>query len=227
MASITPSAFAQAALSQTMPTDPEYINRELAKGKGQINVPVVGTPFLMPYWSRGSVLMTTGNVPQPWLKYDLAKGRLLWRRSPADSLELDTSLITEFSLADSLHGKTYTYRRYLSARIASLALRTAFFEVNYDEGKSALLRRRTRTLFSGNNGPSLTGRQASKWLDTSTFFLKHSDNVIDPVKLNAKSVLAVLGKEKAPRLSAFATREGLDLSQQADVVKLLKYYDSL
>lgn len=221
------SAFGQAALSPVVATDPEYINRELAKGKGNTGIPAVGTPFLMPYWSRGNVLMTTGRVPSPWLKYDLAKERLLWRRAANDSLELDTSLITEFSLADSLQGKTYTYRRYLSARIASFTLRTAFFEVKYDEGKSALLRRRTRTLFGGNNGPSLAGRQAGKWQEVSTFYLKHADNVIEPVKLNSKAVLATLGKEKAPLLSAYAARERLDLSQEADVVKLLKYYDSL
>ncbi|OGX85759.1 hypothetical protein [Hymenobacter glacialis] len=227
VAAATPVAFAQAALSPVVATDPEYINRELAKGKGHSNMAADGTPFLMPYWSRGNVLMTTGRVPRPWLKYDLAKDRLLWRRSPTDSLELDTSLVTEFSLADSLRGKIYTYRRYLAARIASYPLRTAFFEVNYDEGKSALLRRRTRTILGGSNGPSLAGRQAGKWEETSTFYLKNSDNVIEPVKLNAKAVLTTLGKAKAPLLTAYVTRERLDLSQETDVVKLLRYYDSL
>ena len=228
VATTTPAAFAQASLNPMLASNPDYINRELAKGKGQFNnMPVAGTPFLVPYWSRGHVRMTTGNVSRPWLKYDLAKNRLLWRRTATDSLELDTSLITEFSLADSIRGTAYTYRRYLATRIANLALRTVFFEVSYDEGKAALLRRRTRTLLSSSTGSSLAGRQASKWQEANTFYLKRSDNVIEPVKLNTKSVLTALGQERAPLLAAYATREGLDLSQPADVVKLLKYYDSL
>lgn len=227
VAAAAPAAVAQAALSQVLPTDPEYINRELAKGKGRINMLAAGTPFLMPYWSRGNVQMTTGRVPRPWLKYDLAKERLLWRRSPNDSLELDTSLVTEFSLADSLRAKIYTYRRYLAARIASVPLRTAFFEVTYDEGKSALLRRRTRTVIGSSGSGSLAGNQAGKWQETSTFYLKNADNAIDPVKLNAKAVLAALGRSKAPLLTAYIDRERLNLSQETDVVKLLRYYDTL
>lgn len=221
------TAFAQGAISPTAPTDAEVLNRELAQGKGNLTSNIAGTQFLLPYWTRGTVKMTTGTVPRPWLKYDVAGERLLWRRPTGDSLELNTNEVTEFSLGDSVHGKTYTYRRYLAAKIENLALRTAFFEVCYDDGHAALLRRRNRVLFHGNNGPSLAGRPGDKWIETITYFIKRTDNVVEPVRLNAKSILAALGKEKAPTLTAYATREHLKLSGEMDVVKLLKYYDTL
>ena len=221
------AALAQGAISATAPTDADVLNRELAKGKGQLAaVPTTGSSFLLPYWAHGNVVMTSGTVPQPWLKYDLGNDQLLWRRPAGDSLELDTSEITEFSLADT-RNKTYLFRRYLTAKIENLALRTAFFEVRYDAGRAALLSRHSRTLLHGNNGPSLAGRTSDRWVETTSYFVKRTDNVVEPIRLNAKSIIVALGKEKAPALQAYATREQLNLSEEADVVKLLKYYETL
>lgn len=221
------TAFAQGAISATAPTNAEVVNHQLAQGKGNLTLNTSGNRFLLPYWTRGNVKMTTGTVPRPWLKYDVAGERLLWRRPAGDSLELNTNEIAEFSLGDSLRGKAYTYRRYLTARIENVALRTAFFEVRYDAGHAALLLRRNRMLFHNNNGPSLEGRPGDKWIETITYFVKRTDNVIEPVRLSSKSILGALGKEKAAPLNAYVTSEHLKLSEEADVVKLLKYYDTL
>ena len=221
------TALAQGTNRTTEPTNADVVNRALARGKGNVDINVTGSQFLLPYWTRGNVKMPSGAVPRPWLKYDLAGERLLWRRPTGDSLQLNTDQMTEFSLRDSLRGKTYTYRRYLTARIAPLPLRTAFFEVLYDAGHSALLRRCTRVLFHGSNGPSLESHPESKWMETNVFYLKHGDNIIDPVRLKEKSVLTTLGSEKEPALSAYTFREHLNLSKEADVIKLLQYYDTL
>ena len=64
-------------------------------------------------------------------------------------------------------------------------------------------------------------------METNVFYLKHDDNIIDPVRLKEKSVLTTLGSEKGPALSAYTVREHLNLSKEADVIKLLQYYDTL
>lgn len=207
-------------------TDNEALNRALYRVKDN-SANVVGTPFLLPYWTRGRVQLTTGTVPSPWLKYDVASSRLLWRRPAGDSLELDTNPIMEFSLGDSLRGEKHVFRRYLTAKMANPQLRTAFFEVRYDAGRSALLRRRTRQLYQSGNRASLTAKNASKWQETVLYYLRRTDDVIEPVRLHPKAVLAALGPDHAPALQAYAARERLDLSTEADVVKLLKYYDTL
>ena len=207
-------------------SDYETVNRALYRVRS--NAPAVtGTPFLLPYWTRGYVKMTTGTVANPWLKYDLANDRLLGRRPAGDSLELDTNPITGFSLGDSLRGERHTFRRYLTSKMADPLLRTAFFEVGYDAGRSALLKRRSRVLYHDSNRPSLTANRLNKWQEMTLFYLKTTDNTIEPVRLIPKAILAVLGKAKAPALQAYITRESLDLSAEADLVKLLKYYDTL
>lgn len=220
------AAVAQGTAGVAGTSDYETLNRALYRVKGR-STNVVGTPFLLPYWTRGNVKMTTGTVPNPWLKYDVAGDRLLWRRPAGDSLELDTNSMTEFSLGDSARGEKHLYRRYLTSRMADPLLRTAFFEVGYDAGRSALLKRRTRLLYHDSNRPSLTTNNVSKWQDGTMYYLKRADNVIEPIRLSSKAVLAVLGKAQAPALQAYITRENLDLSTEADLVKLLKYYDSL
>ena len=223
---LSTAAVAQGSAGVAGTSDYETLNRALYRVKGRSSN-VVGTPFLLPYWTRGNVKMTTGTVPNPWLKYDLASNRLLWRRPTGDSLELDTNSMTEFSFGDSLRGEKHVFRRYLASKMADPLLRTAFFEVGYDAGRSALLKRRTRLLYHDSNRPSLTANNVSKWQDGTLYYLKRADNVIEPIRLNSKAVLAVLGSEKAPALQAHATREGLDLSTEAGVIKLLQYYDTL
>ena len=207
-------------------SDNEALNRALYRVKGRA-ADVVGTPFLIPFWTRGNVRMTTGTVPNPWLKYDVAGDRLLWRRPTGDSLELNTNAMTEFSFGDSLRGERHVFRRYLTSKIADPLLRTAFFEVGYDAGRSALLKRRTRLLHHDSTRPSLTVRGTSKWQENTLFYLKRADDVIEPIRLTTKAVLAALGKTNAPVLQAYMARENLDLSTETDVVKLLKYYDTL
>ena len=207
-------------------SDNEAINRALYRVKGRA-ADVVGTPFLIPFWTRGNVRMTTGTVPNPWLKYDVAGDRLLWRRPTGDSLELNTNAMTEFSFGDSLRGERHVFRRYLTSKMADPLLRTAFFEVGYDAGRSALLKRRTRLLHHDSARPSLTAKGTSKWQENTLFYLKRTDDVIEPIRLTTKAVLAALGKTNAPVLQAYMARENLDLSTETDVVKLLKYYDTL
>lgn len=223
---LSTAAMAQSSGGVAATSDNEALNRALYRVKGR-SADVVGTPFLLPFWTRGNVKTTSGAVPRPWLKYDLAGERLLWRRPTGDSLELDTNTITEFSLGDSLRGERHVFRRYLTSKIADPLLRTAFFEVGYDGGRSALLKRRSRLLYHDITRPSLTAKNTSKWQETTLYYLKRGDNVIEPIRLNPKAVLAALGKDKAPVLQAYAAREGLDLSTETDVVKLLQYYDTL
>jgi hypothetical protein len=204
----------------------EYVNHVLASGKGSTS-PLAGGSLLLPYWSRGRLVLASGTVLRPWLKLDLAGQRLLWRRPGGDSLELDTKDVREFVVPDSVSGQTYTYRRYLSARVEQLALRTVFYEVRYDAGGAALLRRRERIPARGSSAPSVLGRQGGQWREITRFYLKRADDRLVPVELNPKAVLAALEPEHAPALTAYARREQLLLTTEADVVRLLQYYDTL
>lgn len=226
------AAPAQVLINQAKPTNLEYLNRELALGKGQVTEAVRGSSFVLPHWAPGRILMLNGATKAADLKFDLADNRLLWRRPAGDSLELFTEQIREFSLGDSLGaaplGGRYVFRRYLDARIRDYPLRTQFFEVCYDEaGPAGLLRQRTRTVLSGSASPSLTRRRSATWGEQSVYFLRLPGNVIEPVRLTDKAVLAALGPARAAALTAYVAQQGLRLSQEADVVRLLRYYNAL
>lgn len=214
--------------SITAPSNLEVISQALAKGKGAVaNLDVQGTPFVTPAWTLGRVQTVNGPVQKVWLKYDLSTDQLLWRRPAGDSLELNTAQIREFVLGDSLKGSRVVVRRYLNARIESLPLRTAFFEVRYDAGKSALLSQRTKRVVRSGGGPSLTEGRPPRWQESTEYFLKRHDNVILPVRLGEKNVLEALGNDQAPALAAYVKRERLTLRKDADVARLLAYYDTL
>lgn len=216
-------------IGTTKPSALEFIGRQLDRGvPSKSATAVVGTPFTIAQWAPGRVLTTNGSVGPVWLKYNLASNQLLWRRAAGDSLELNTSQVNEFALGDSLKGSRTTYRRYLTARIEDLNLRTAFFEVCYDGGRSALLRQRTKQFTAGGGGsPSLTEGRPAAWQEVSQYFVKRADNIVLPVRLKEKAVLEALGSDHALELMAYTKREHLSLGKQADVAKLLRYYDTL
>lgn len=224
-----PARAQQVGRGMTAPTNMEYISQRLEEKKGIKNlVEVQGTPLLLPYWTRGRVLTSNGPVNAVWLKYNLASGQLLWRRPAGDSLEINTIGVIEFTLGDSLHRGKTTFRRYLTARTQNLALRTAFFEVVYDAGKSALLCQRTKELTQlGSSSPSLTAARPPSWRGQSQFFIKRTDNILSPVRLTEKSILAALAAPSAPALTTYAKQNHLSFRQEADVAKLLAYYDTL
>ena len=213
----------------TAPTNLEYVGRQMDKGLGARRaMNVVGTPFVSPYWTLGSVQTLKGPVPRAWLKYDLVSGALLWRRPAGDSLDLDTEQITEFTLGDSLRGSRATFRRYLTARVEEYTLRTKFFEVRFDGGYSALLRQRTKQISHSSGGPSLTEARPDTWQESSRYFIKRHDNTIIPLRhLNTKGIFEVLESDKVPTLTAYVKQEHLSLSKEEDIIKMLRYYDTL
>ncbi len=219
----------QVGRGTTKPTDLEFVSQQLESGKGTTALTgVQGTPLLASNWTPGRVLTANGPVGPVWLKYNLATGQLLWRRPAGDSLEVNTSQINEFTLGDPLRGNAATFRRYLTARIEALRLRTIFFEVRYDGGRSALLRQRSKNVVrSSSSGPSLTEDRPPSWQESSQYFVKRTDNVVLPVRLNEKSLLEALGPAQVSALTAYAKREHLTLKREGDVTRLLAYYDTL
>ena len=223
------TAQAQITRGGTARSDLEVISQQLGGGKGMKSVgEATGTPLLLPYWTQGRVLTINGPVGPVWLKYNLVSGELLWRRPAGDSLEVNTAQVKEFTLGDSLRGNRATFRRYLAARMEEPALRTTFFEVCYDAGRSALLRQRTKQLaYATSAGPSLTESRPPAWQASAQYFVKRTDNTILPVRLTEKAVLEALGPAQMPALAAYAKHEHLALKKESDVAKLLAYYDTL
>jgi hypothetical protein len=128
-----------------------------------------------------------------------------------------------FTVGDSARGLQLHYRRYLNTRVEKPDLRTAFFEVHYDAGRTALLCQRV-------HNPSLPMANLNGFTggnDVLRYYLKTSDNRLLHVKLQADELLAALPPVQQPALTAYCQQQHLDLHRETDVVKLLQYADHL
>lgn len=174
-----------------------------------------GTGYIFPYWTQGVLRSYDGASRRAWVKYNLLDRQLIARTGAGELaaehvVNMDT--LREFTVGDSARNLRVVYRRYLQARVAKPALRTAFFEVHYDAGRTALLCQRT-------NFPNRA--------DVLEYYVKTPDNRILPVKLDAEPLLGALGPAHAPALSTYASQQKLNLNREADVVRLLAYCDTL
>lgn len=182
--------------------------------------------YLFPLWTRGVLRPYSGAPTYAWLKHNSVDHQLI-TYTTTKGVEVvkvvDTDLLREFSVGDSLLGQRLTFRRYLSARVAKPSLRKTFFEVHYDAGRTALLCRRTHlvSLVQGDLKTSSTAR------DILAYFLKTPDNEIKPVALAPATLLAALAPEHTGALAAYAQQQQLDLHRENDVVRLLAYFDTL
>ena len=186
--------------------------------------PPVAPPvfYPVPYWTRGILQTYTGTVSRPWLKFDIINQQL-YSRSAADEPEaVNMANLRAFAVGDSLSGTRHVYRRYLNARLENAALRTAFFEVRYDAGRTVLLCYRVII-------QELRHRHGSADRNERvTYFIKAANgNLIVSVELNQRAVLTALKPVHKSALAAYADEKALKLSREHDVIRLLAYYDGL
>ncbi len=96
-----------------------------------------------------------------------------------------------------------------------------------NEGETQLLFRPKKAIRMGKKKYGNTLIEVSvKYSDLSAFYLKKGEKPSKKVKLNKKTVLALLG-DKRPALEYFIDKEKLNLRKEKDVVTLLDYYNSL
>lgn len=210
----------------TQPTNYDYINQELSHKRSRMSTS--GSPLLLPQWSLGQVRLRNGNVQaNQWLKYDLARETVMCRRPQGDSIELFSTLISGFSLRDSAQHYTYTYRLYPEIEAPTPAMRAVFFDVRYDHGQLALLRRTQRRTVSRNTSSSLTSTASMSWQTEAHYFLKLPNNQLKPVRLAPKSLLETLPEPQQTAAAAYVKSQSLDLRQEPDVIRLLAYCDGL
>ena len=109
------------------------------------------------------------------------------------------------------------------ARVPKPSLRTAFIEVHYDAGKTALLCQRTRALALPLPRPG--GFNRTEGLRSSYF--KTTNTEILPVALQPEKLLAAMCPAHAEALTANTRQQQLNLEQEGDVFRLLAYHNAL
>ncbi len=222
-------------MAQTVPDPTGYEAkeniRELGSQSGTGNVRTFdnryegtkGTPYVNETWFPGEIYLKSKNrVVIKEMNYNCYDNELAFL-DPADRTVrlinrytvdffyflngIDTLLFVpiependgEFLFAQVLYsGGSMVYKRY----------QKEFVKANYEGGYSA-------------------DRKYDEFADKSSlYFLKHDDKLIYKVKKSKKQILEAF-PDAENEISAFIKAEKLDMKNEEDLVKLLKYYDSL
>jgi hypothetical protein len=178
-------------------------------------VDVQGTPYLMDEWVTGSAKFNNGNVFEGLkLKYDQVEDVLMFQ-DKAGNEQLFVDPVLEFVIDKRVFRRGY--------KPIDGASPMAFYEVLSD-GKTQLLKRTTKKVNEDVSYSSAT--KVKSIVETNVYYISKSENQLIKVKKDRKSILNVLG-DKSAELEAYFKANRPDLKLDAEMVKLMDYYNSI
>jgi hypothetical protein len=179
-----------------------------------------GSPYLFDKWALGTAKTVNNAVSKDVpLKYDEIEDIVLMK-SDDGKLMTFSSPVAEFSITDL---KDNTIRAFRSGFAATKATNDrSFFEVLQD-GKVRLLRKNHKII---SENKEYSGAISKRIVDGIKYYLVNTDNIPVVVKLDQKSINALLSDKEA-QLTEFTKANKLNLKNHADAAKLIAYYNTL
>ena len=177
---------------------------------------LVGDPYLYPIYKKAYVKFGSGSTNSAVyeVKYDQLEDMLAVKGAGTEEYSFNDPVV-EFKFQDE--------NRIFRSGFAPVgkAVEKSFYEVVYD-GKTKFLKRDAKVIIEGKeyNSATITKKVES---DVAYYIVKPDGKPV-AVKANEKSIVAELGK---PELSKYIKENKLNLKDNADLVKLFTYYDSL
>ncbi|ALD21187.1 hypothetical protein AM218_08125 [Hymenobacter sp. DG25A] len=174
--------------------------------KNKLYEGVKGTPYFLPAWSTGDILLSTKqrvtNVP---LKYDVYSRQIMARRPKGDSVWVDQGRIVEFTLQDAraLPGQPAIHIFRLFANLPNQPNRPEFLEVLHPTGPYVLLKRPVKTLYKASTQQAYSAdRPYDELVDTPEYYLLNPQGTMTLVKPSQKALLAAVPAQWAEPLRA-------------------------
>ncbi len=168
---------------------------------------VEGSPYLFEDWKAGVVRLKSGATYKDiMLKYDQVAEELLFRHN-GQALTFVEPVI-EF--------------RFTGGPLYRAGYGNSFHEILSDGG-TKLIRRKMKQVTENReyNSASVT----RKFVEVEALFIVKGGEPVR-VRKDKKSVLAALG-DKTPQLENYIRSERLNLRQEADIARLVEYYNTL
>jgi hypothetical protein len=101
-----------------------------------------------------------------------------------------------------------------------------FLEIMYND-HSLLMKRHFKDFKEASvKTPYHANREFNEYVDKEEYYLKFSNNEIYNIKPNKKAILSIL-PEKSELISDFIKNENIRLKHDTDLIRVIKYYDSL
>lgn len=185
-----------------------------------------GSPFLLPAWSPGAVLLSASTKPIAIpLKYDVYRQELRVRRPQGDSVVVPLTQVREFDLTGSSPA-----RRFLCFPAGALPAEggAGCGEILFDGAHVQLLKfvRKEAAKQVVDNGSYATNNTMSVLQEQTHYYLRWpSDGHFTPLKLKRASLEQGLAGQPAA-LGALKARKG-GLGSEADLAAALTAVDPL
>ncbi|MDT3405227.1 hypothetical protein [Mucilaginibacter terrae] len=191
------------------------INGRPYRLKGAVDVE--GSAFLNDDWQKATVKLSNGKTyKDASLKFNLADNELLFKGKDGEPFTF-MEPVSEFAITDDLQN-IHTYRNDYSFEGESPA---TYFEVLAD-GTTQLLKKTTKSIgdFKEYNGPIV-----KKYVTSVKYYL-YKDKKAIQIKPDRKSLLYSLGSKQA-ELDTYIKNNNLNLKQDADLGKVVVYFNSI
>jgi hypothetical protein len=193
--------------------------------KGQVTarneyVDIQGSPYLDPSWSKGTFTLSNGKIYKDMdIKYDLVKDKM-YVKGNNDELVALLDQVRDFSINVPVSGSAVTRHFRTGYTNIPATTNTYYFEV-LTEGKTQFLKRSVKSILENKEYNSAT---VTKSFELNTKYYIYKDGKGTQVKKDKKAILAALG-DKQSELETYIKDEKLNLKNDADVVKLIEYYN--
>jgi hypothetical protein len=190
-----------------------------------------GTPYLLPYWAKGYVMLANGQrYDRGLIKFDAYRQELVLIQPPArpDSIVIDRDRVSWFVIEPADSGSAIVFRHFTNLRSNDPDLLDTYYRVLYN-GSHSLLQRISKQFRPANYkevySPDI---RFDSFVDQSTYYVLGSDRRISKVKLSAKSLLAaVTGGSGAKLPDSINSLRKQPVATEKDAIKLLSAYDQL
>lgn len=181
-------------------------------------VDMKGSPYLNDDWSAGVVRMVSGTTFKDMsLKFDQVSGDLIFKNKEGKILGF-ADRVNEFRLTDK-DKVSHLFRSGYKAVDANSE--KTFYEVLYDGG-TVLLKDPKKNIVEHRSYNSST--TVKSIIETPAYYLQVNGQLVK-IKKDKKSILSALGNPA--QLDKYIQDNKLNLKEDADLAKLMLYYDSI
>lgn len=183
---------------------------------------IIGSPYIYSEWVKSIVKMEDGTVYKDLkLNYNQLDDRPIFI-ADNKALQYFAKPVKEFTLYNvtNQNQEVKTFRKGFPK--LDDATTSSFYEV-LSEGKVNLIKHTSKKIVEERGAGSINVSKQIK--ETSKYYLGKGEQYTK-IKKNKKSVLDIL-KDKGEMLNTYISTNSLNLSEDADLVKVCNYYNTL
>jgi hypothetical protein len=189
---------------------------------------VMGTPYLNDKWTPAVITALDGkkheNTPVLYnAHYDLIEAVV-----GKDTLILNSRLITsvEMPVTDA-NGVRYVKLKNGFTSTSEKIEATNFFEIVYEGSSFTLMRKHYKHLKPSDfNAAYNTGSKFDEFQLQNTTYIRTSNGDIQKIRTNRRDIMRLMG-EKSKQVDDFIKKEKLKFEDDADLVRIFAYYETI